>query len=66
MYRHAADGQVGGRREEHTEEQKDTERTETKTVSEKNKIDNIATVEVAVMFKDKTEEGEGDTEEGGK
>ncbi len=40
--REAAEGQDGSHKEEHVEEQKDTERTEAKTVFEKNKTDSVA------------------------
>jgi interleukin-1 receptor-associated kinase 4 len=59
--RDAADVQDGSQKEEHAEEQKDTERTEAKAVSEK-KTANVAAVAVAAAHTDKAEErggGEG-------
>jgi hypothetical protein len=66
--RDAADGQDGSQMEEHAEEQKDTERTEAKSVAEKNKTESVAAiaVEVAATLKDKAEERGGQEEEGEK
>ncbi len=64
--RDAADGQDGSQKEEHAEEQKDTERTEAKAVSEQNKTSNVAAVAVAAALKDKAEVGGGKVEERGK
>jgi hypothetical protein len=52
----AADGQDGSsQKEEHTEDQKDEERTETKTVSQKKTTDRVATVTIEATFKDKVD-----------
>ncbi len=61
-----ADGQDGSQKEEHAEEQKDTERTEAKAVSEKKKPDILVAVAVAAALKDKVEERGDKEEEGGK
>jgi ankyrin repeat protein len=58
--RDAADGQDGSQMEEHTEEQKDTQRTEAKAVSEKNKTESVAAVAVAAALKDKAQERGGE------
>ena len=63
--RHAADGQDGSQKKNHTEEQKDTERTEARTVSAKKQPANVAAVEVAAALKDKVEERWGKEEEVG-
>jgi hypothetical protein len=54
--RDAADGQDGSPKEEHAEEQKETERTEAKAVSEKNKTANVAAVAVAAALAEEEEE----------
>jgi hypothetical protein len=59
-------GQDGSQKEERAEERKDTERTQAKAVSEKNKTQSVATVAVAAALKDKAEERGGEEGEGGK
>jgi hypothetical protein len=63
--RRNADRQVGIEKVEQGEEQNDdSERTEARDESEKNKTENVATVEVAAGLKDKAEEQEWDGDDG--
>jgi hypothetical protein len=54
--RDAADGQDGNQKEEHAEEQKHSERTEAKAVSEKNKTESVAAVAVEAALAEQEEE----------
>ncbi len=62
IYLHTCRRQDGSQKEEHVEEE-GTERTETKTVSEKNKTESVPMVAVTAALKDKVEEKGGEEEE---